>query len=274
MKETLIKVLSQELNSLILQGQSEVKKTSIKGSILERLELIKMTSFCVEQFKINLYQQMNRINLTKPEIDKIGNDVLDSYSKGKIMEEKAVAHVLPGLIDPVDYEKIIKLFYRFCYDLNIVKSILGNSFESKIIEYRLKNSTSPEDAVSLDLFTRYAKAEGVDINFDDYPNQVYNTFHFEISMNKIILEGSDHYLEVISNNFFKLSTSDLVIAIPNNFIIQVKNNVPISIYVVLQNFISDGVTIRKVHEDGIISNLGSIRSNSFEEFTSFFKNRF
>jgi hypothetical protein len=63
-------------------------------------------------------------------------------------------------------------------------------------------------------------------------------------------------------------------AIPNNFIIQVKNNKPISVYVVLQNFISDGVTIRKVHDDGIISNLGSISNNSFEEFTEFFKNKF
>jgi hypothetical protein len=274
MKETLIKVLSQELNSLILQGHHEIRKTSIKDSIEQKLELKKMTNFCVEQFKTNLYQRMDQIDLTRHDINKIGMEVLNSYSPIEVLKDKSDNNILPGLIDPIDYEKIIKLFYKFCYDLNNVKLILGDNFESEIIQYRLKKTTSPEDAYSLDLLTRYAKNEGVEINFNDYPNQVYNSFHFEISVNRVILDKSDHYLEVISNDFLKLSYSDLIMAIPNNFIIQVKNNKPISVYVVLQNFISDGVTIRKVHDDGIISNLGSISNNSFEEFTEFFKNKF
>lgn len=273
MKANLIKDLKKELNSIILHGQEEVKQTSITNSIEQKFQLKKITNFCVDKFKNTLYTRMDQIQLTKHEIDQMGEEVLKIYYPTEASQGKPNERQLRGFIEPVDYEKIIKLFYQFCYDPRLINIILGDTFKSHMFRNKLNNTTSPENSILYKLFVGYASHDSVDINFDNYPDQAYKTFKFELSVNRIPINKEDHYLEVLTNDFLKLPESDMIIGIPNNFIIQVKLNKPTSIYVVLQNFISDGYTIREVHQNGIISNLGNIPSNSFQEFTNFFEGR-
>jgi len=172
-----------------------------------------------------------------------------------------------------EYKKIVLVFYQFCFDVENAKSILGNDSTPGVIALLMMKTTSYKDSITLNLLSKHAEAHEIDIQINNYPNQYYNNLNFQTLVERVLLDSKEDYLEILSIVFPSFIPEDKPLSTASNFIIHVHNGYPKSIYVVVENSFSSGFILRKVSQNGISSNVGSISDNEIQTIVNFITNK-
>lgn len=258
-----IEILSKRLSDLILQSiNNKSEENQFTGTSLEGMFYITIMNSEKEEFR-------HQLDLDKPENLLSDDDIDEICSKGYQSvynllfenDEISTSPLIKNLnkvkkysntnSSKEDERKVNLLFYKFCFEPDIVKMFLGDLGDSEKLHKLMIDAESIDDAATLRIFRHYSLHFDTEIKEIDYPVFTYNEYQFKLNVERMLFGNKNHYLEILSNNFNNvIDENGLQLAVANNFIVYGEKGKPKYIYVVVKDPLLGQFALRKVSQNG------------------------
>lgn len=252
-EEDLKKIIKEEIEERGISSQNEINEIINEACNDYRLIISEKISNDKELL-FNGFKYIDECNI------KLKKEIVIEDKKHETLLHTVNSHNYNEFVE--DKFMLYNAFYKFCFSKDISELILGNTFESFELAKDMAKSISVNEVVSFRLMKKYLKTLNVEFKENSHPVYYYNNFKFSILVDKVVIGDDSTFFEILSNNF-----NDLVdfnhnqLAVANNFIIYVKNNIPNSLYVVVKDPFLGKYALRKVSQDGVSSKIAFLENN-------------
>lgn len=176
----------------------------------------------------------------------------------------------------LEFHKVTEAFYSFCFDLDVVKQILGGpSFSSKIKGF-FNKTESFNGNIIISKFKHYAENRGINVTVEQdcddsgiYYSQRYKSVSYWLKIETSSLLSNNETLMILSNNFAEFEPKYLPYSVATKLIIKVSSGKPVAIYVVVKTPMMSSTILRNVDYDGSSLNLGRINNDDVNTVAKF-----
>ncbi len=165
--------------------------------------------------------------------------------------------------------KISSIFYDFCFSKETAKIFLTDNSMTEYISRGLKISRFQLQKMNIleSIFKINAKKiHRIELGESSYSFYTINNFKFFIDTQRISIDKSDSYFEILYNDFEDVKDengNDMAIA--KEFILYIKKFKPKAIFVLVYDPILRVYALRRVTEDGLSFKLTFINDNNSSE---------
>lgn len=164
-----------------------------------------------------------------------------------------------------------RLFYHYCFSIETAKMFLEeNTLRPTIARALYLSILDKENFLELTFKLYLKKVHALELETIGYKFYKYNGYKFYLDVDRVNIEGEVTFFEILRNGFEDVRDHDgNNCAIANEFMVYVKDTLPVAIFVIVIDPILDKLAIREVYKDGTSAILTFLDTNDDNEAIDF-----
>lgn len=235
------------------------------NTIPEFLLIIAGTSFIVVLIGL-LFEKVFKLIQNKPNSNAIESPIINQIPTRRITENQQSQEEKAKF-------RINSLFYQYCFSKETAKIFLEeNDMRPTIARALYLNVLDKENILELTFKLYLKKAHRIELETIGHKFYKYNGYKFYLDNDRIDINGEVTFFEILRNGIEDVIDKDgSNCSIANEFIIYVKNTLPIAIFVIITDSLINKIVIREVLKDGFSYLITDLDTNEDNEAIDFLK---
>jgi hypothetical protein len=215
---------------------------------------------------IRLFQKAPKIFKNKPISNSIKSPKINKTPAREIMENQQS-------IEEIAKFKINGLFYKYCFSTETAKIFLEeNDMRPTIARALYLSVLDKEKFLELTFKLFLKKAYRIELETIGHKFYKYNGYKFYLDSDRIDIDGEVTFFEILRNGIEDVIDKDgSNCLIANEFIVYVKDTLPIALFVIITDSLINKIVIREVLKDGLSYMITDLDTNEDNEAIDFLK---